>query len=103
MKRLKFLFFDKFGPSARKVWAFFFCLYEVIDKGALIAAPSWHYSKVLHDCGVSDAVVITLIASMDAMALGALAVYGWSNGKAESPATPEPTAPAPKSPGDVAK
>lgn len=105
---MKFFFKDKNGePSSRKVWAFIFCIFEIIDKGVLILHPAWHYSTFFHYVGVSDAVVITLIASMDAMALGALTVYGWKSSAMQTaaPETIPATAPAgsdtPQTPGDV--
>jgi hypothetical protein len=82
------------GFSTRKFWAFIFCWMAVVEKFKLVFFSRWHFSVALHNAGVSDAVIITLITSMDAMALGALMVYGWkenvaaANSSTEKPVTP---------------
>jgi hypothetical protein len=71
------------GFSTRKFWALLFCIMAVVEKAKLVFWSKWHFSVALHNAGVSDAVVIALITSLDAMALGALMVYGWKENTAQ--------------------
>jgi hypothetical protein len=74
---LKFLFQDAAGkPSLRKIIAFVFIVLAFVEKAKLVFWSHWHFSVALHARGVSDAVVIALITSLDAIAVLCLAVYG---------------------------
>ena len=74
---LKFLFQDATGkPSMRKIIAFIFIVLAIVEKAKLVFWSHWHFAVALKNHGVSDAVVITLIASLDTIAVLCLAVYG---------------------------
>lgn len=83
MKILTAFFLDATGGfSTRKFYAFIFCFYSLVEKAKLVFFSKWHFSVALHNEGVSDAVIISLIASIDGLALGALMVYGWKENAA---------------------
>jgi hypothetical protein len=65
------------NPSSRKIYAFIFCSIAIVEKVKLIFFPLYHFAAIMSAAKVSDAVIITLSASMDLFAFGALAVYGW--------------------------
>ena len=70
--------------SSKKFWAFFFVFLAGHSHIKLAFWPTTHWSVELHAAGVSDAVVITIIASLDTIAIMALGIYGIckANGKA---------------------
>lgn len=87
---LKFLFQDASGkPSMRKIIAMIFIILAIVEKAKLVFWSHWHFSVALRNHGVSDAVVITLVASLDAIAVLCLAVYGIK--KTDTPAPDAPT------------
>jgi hypothetical protein len=94
MKALVSIFFrDPAGAiSSRKIIAMIFVFFAMIEKAKLIFWSHKHFSVALKNCGVSDAVVITLIASLDALAVLCLAVYGIKKTDSSQPA--QPSAPA---------
>ena len=61
--------------------AFVFFLFKVIDLTWLYFWPESHHVAILTSKGVSNAVLIALITSQDALTWGALAVYGWAKSK----------------------
>lgn len=65
------------NPSSRKIYAFIFTSIAIVEKMKLIFFPLHHFAAIMSKFGVSDSIIITLSASMDLFALGALAVYGW--------------------------
>ncbi len=90
MEKFKFIFQDASGkPSTRKIIAMFFIVLAIVEKAKLVFWSHWHFSVALKNHGVSDAVVITLVASLDAIAVLCLAVYGIK--KNESTASDTPT------------
>jgi len=100
MDKLRFIFQDGTGkPSTRKIIAMFFILLAIVEKAKLVFWSHWHFSVALRDRGISDAVVISLIASLDAIAVLCLAVYGIK--KTDTPAPDAPTD-APQTPGTPA-
>lgn len=74
---MKFMFQDENGnPSLRKIIAGIFILLAIVEKAKLVFWTPIHFSVYLEKLGVSDAVIIALIASVDAMAVLCLTVYG---------------------------
>ena len=47
----------------------------------LLFWPTSHWTAKLSEAGVSDAVIITLIAKLAVLTLGSLSVYGWFCGR----------------------
>lgn len=72
--------------SSRKIIAVFFIFLAAVEKAKLVFWSKWHFSVALQQCGVSDAVTIALIASLDAIAVLCLAVYGIKKVSPSSPA-----------------
>jgi len=89
----KTFYTDSVGnPSSRKIYAFIFVSISVIEKIKLIFFPLYHFAAIMSAAKVSDAVIITLSASMDLFAFGALAVYGWKeNASLAKPVLPTQT------------
>lgn len=86
---LKFIFQDATGkPSTRKIIAMIFIILAIVEKAKLVFWSHWHFSVALRNHGVSDAVVITLVASLDAIAVLCLAVYGIKKTDGTAPDAP---------------
>lgn len=70
--------------SSKKFWAFFFVFLAGHSHIKLAFWPATHWSVDLVKAGVSDAIIITIIASLDTIAIMALGIYGIckKNGKA---------------------
>jgi hypothetical protein len=64
--------------STKKFFALIFCLLAIIEKVKLVIIPDSHFSYYLTQAAVPESVIISLAASLDALALGALTVYGWA-------------------------
>jgi len=64
--------------SSKKFWAFCFCSLSLYDNIELLFFPMQSWVVALDNASVSDAVIITVKASVDALAWGALAIYGWT-------------------------
>ena len=81
------LFFERKngGPkkefSTKKMWAFVLTFMAVANKVELSVNGLDHWVVVLAKHGVSDAVIIAMIASLDALAAWALAVYAAGKSK----------------------
>ena len=84
--------------SSRKIIAMFFIFLAAVEKTKLVFWSAWHFSVALQRAGVSDAVTITLIASLDAIAVLCLAVYGI---KKFSAAPSEPSGYTPDTPDNL--
>jgi hypothetical protein len=71
------------GPefSTKKFWAIILLIIAISEKIKLVYFTSYHFSVYLSTLGVSDNVIISLIVSIDGLAFGALAVYGWAKAK----------------------
>lgn len=86
-----FFFENKGGVpqfSTKKFWAFFFCALAVANHWGLHFSPGEHptvvyATQMAKAIGKDNAktIIVTMIASLDSFALGALAVYGWSKAK----------------------
>lgn len=70
--------------STKKMWALILVFMAVANKIELSINGLDHWVVVLSQHGVSDAVIISMIASLDALAAWALAVY--SNAKSKGAA-----------------
>ncbi|KKK77909.1 hypothetical protein LCGC14_2848850 [marine sediment metagenome] len=62
--------------STKKTIAVVVCLLAIISTGWLIFFPSSHWITALSGAGVSDGVIITAQASLDALSCACLSVYG---------------------------
>lgn len=89
MQAFNFIFKDATGkPSTRKIIAMIFIILAIVEKAKLVFWSHWHFSVALLKAGVSDAVVIALIASLDTIAVLCLAVYGITK-RGESASAPQ--------------
>ena len=75
---------DKKEFSTKKMWALILVSMAVANKIELSMNGLQHWVVILSRHGVSDAVIISMIASLDALAAWALAVY--SNAKSKGAA-----------------
>lgn len=91
MQAFNFIFKDATGkPSTRKIIAMIFIVLAIVEKAKLVFWSHWHFSVALKNAGMSDAVIIALIASLDTIAVLCLAVYGITK-RSDAPAGPAPT------------
>ena len=67
--------------SAKKSIAFVISALAIANHSHLHFAPATHWTVTLTQASVDNVVQTALIASLDALAGGALAVYGWSKAK----------------------
>lgn len=72
---------DKKEFSTKKMWALILVAMAVANKIELSLNGLDHWVVVLSRHGVSDAVIIAMIASLDALAAWALAVYSAAKSK----------------------
>ena len=64
--------------SLKRSTATIIILFKLIDIVWLYVFTSSHYVMQLSQNGVSDAIVIAIITSHDALTWGALYIYGWA-------------------------
>jgi hypothetical protein len=62
--------------STRKTFALIFVSLAIVEKVCLVFFPAHHFMVFLQAKGFSDAVLIALQASLDAVAMISLSVYG---------------------------
>ena len=67
--------------STKKMWALILVAMAVANKIELSINGLGHWVVILSRHGVSDAVIISMIASLDALAAWALAVYSAAKSK----------------------
>ncbi len=67
--------------SFKKLVALIVIYFAIHSKYTLIFDPANHWSVILTNKKVAQSVIISLIASLDVLALGALSVYGWAKVK----------------------
>ena len=72
---------DKKEFSTKKMWALILVSMAIANKIELSINGLQHWVVVLSRGGVSDAVIISMIASLDALAAWALAVYSQAKSK----------------------
>lgn len=66
--------------STKKCYAFLFSMIGVFDQ-IMLRLFDKHWSITLTNSGVDSSVIIAIEASLAALIVGALGIYGWSKAK----------------------